>query len=280
MARSIDASFRRIQFTPDLLPTDVTGVNIYNMKTSDFEFKPGPDLRPHRAGGRDQPRLSPHPVRPAGMHGGEPTSAWTGRPTASTSPFMVIATQNPIELAGTYPLPEAQLDRFLMKIAMGYPDKTEEARILTDQQSRPTRWSPSPPSPRWTRCASLVQEVKRVNISDEVKDYIVAISDATRHHPDIALGVSPRGSLSLMKSARALAYIGGTDLRQPGRRQGAGPLRPLAPRPPAPAPAHGGTPAGAGCGRDTGPGARTRHAGVLEEGGTPALVYQRPRASG
>jgi MoxR-like ATPase len=213
MARSIDAAFRRIQFTPDLLPTDVTGVNIYNMKTGDFEFKPGPVFA-HIVLADEINRSSPR-TQSALLECMEETNVSVdGTTYRLNKPFMVIATQNPIELAGTYPLPEAQLDRFLMKIAMGYPDKKEEARILTDQQlAHPVESISTVTTVDAVR--ALVQEVKRVNLSEEVKTYIVAISDATRHHPDIALGVSPRGSLSLMKSARAFAYIGGRSFVSP-----------------------------------------------------------------
>jgi MoxR-like ATPase len=206
MARSIDSTFRRIQFTPDLLPTDVTGVNIFNMKAGDFEFKPGP-IFAHIVLADEINRASPRTQSALLECMEESNVSVDGVTYRLNRPFMVIATQNPIELAGTYPLPEAQLDRFLMKIAMGYPDKQEEARILTGQQvTHPVDSISTVTTVETVR--SLIGEVKRVTLSDEVKEYIVAISDATRHHPDIALGVSPRGSLSLMKSARAFAYIG------------------------------------------------------------------------
>ena len=130
LARSIDCSVRRIQFTPDLLPSDITGVSVYNQERREFEFKPGAGLRQHRGGRRDQPRLAQDPVGAARVHGGAAGHRRRHAPTTLAPPFMVIATQNPIEMEGTYPLPEAQRDRFTARISMGYPSAEAELAML------------------------------------------------------------------------------------------------------------------------------------------------------
>jgi len=213
LALSIDSHFRRIQFTPDLLPTDVTGVNIFNMKNGEFEFKPGP-IFANIVLADEINRASPRTQSALLECMEEYRVSIDGITYMLQRPFMVIATQNPIEMGGTYPLPEAQLDRFLMKIHVGYPDKAEEVEILTEQMQR---------HPIETLSAVVTLEdvqymidaVKTIAISEEIKHYIVAISEATRINEEIALGVSPRGSLALMKTSRAYACIDGRDYITP-----------------------------------------------------------------
>jgi MoxR-like ATPase len=213
LALSIDSHFRRIQFTPDLLPTDVTGVNIFNMKSGEFEFKPGP-IFSNIVLADEINRASPR-TQSALLECMEEYRVSIDVVTYMLQrPFMVIATQNPIEMGGTYPLPEAQLDRFLMKIHVGYPDKAEEVEILTEQMQRH-------PIETLSHVVTLddvqhmIDAVKTIAISEEIKHYIVAISEATRINEEIALGVSPRGSLALMKTSRAYAYIDGRDYITP-----------------------------------------------------------------
>jgi MoxR-like ATPase len=213
LALSIDSHFRRIQFTPDLLPTDVTGVNIFNMKSGEFEFKPGP-IFSNIVLADEINRASPRTQSALLECMEEYRVSIDGITYMLQRPFMVISTQNPIEMGGTYPLPEAQLDRFLMKIHVGYPDKAEEVEILTEQMQRH-------PIETLSHVVTLddvqhmIDDVKTIAISEEIKHYIVAISEATRINEEIALGVSPRGSLALMKTSRAYAYIDGRDYITP-----------------------------------------------------------------
>ncbi len=205
VALSIGCSFRRIQFTPDMLPSDVTGVSVFNQKTHEFEFRPGPVFAQivltdeiNRATPKTQSALL------EAMDERQVTV--DGHTYPMEKPFLVLATQNPIEYEGTFPLPEAQLDRFMLRIHMGYPDKASEIAILGAQQfSHPI-----------TSLAQVVTQeellaaqeaVKQVYADDLIKEYIINISTATRNHPDVYLGVSPRGSLALYRTAQALAAI-------------------------------------------------------------------------
>jgi len=209
LALSVDASFRRIQFTPDLLPTDVTGVSVFNMQTREFEFKPGP-IFSHIVLADEINRASPRTQSALLECMEEYRVSVDGITYRLERPFIVIATQNPIELAGTYPLPEAQLDRFMMKIPIGYPDHQQEEMILTGQEI-------SHPIESLTAVAGLedvkgaIAEVKTVRLSAELKRYIVNVAQETRVDRDISLGVSPRGSIALMRTARAYAYLEGRD---------------------------------------------------------------------
>jgi MoxR-like ATPase len=209
LALSIDSSFRRIQFTPDLLPTDVTGVSVFNMQTREFEFKPGP-IFSHIVLADEINRASPRTQSALLECMEECRVSADGITYRLDRPFMVIATQNPIELAGTYPLPEAQLDRFMMKIPIGYPDHEQEERILTGQEI-------AHPIESLTPVASLddvrgaIAEAKKVRMSPELKRYMVNVAQETRVDRDISLGVSPRGTLALMRTARAYAYLEGRD---------------------------------------------------------------------
>ncbi len=207
LARSIGTSFNRIQFTPDLLPSDVTGVSIFNQKTSDFEFRPGPIMSQvvladeiNRAGPRTQSALL------EAMEERQVTVDGVTRPLPR--PFLVIATQNPIELEGTFPLPEAQLDRFLLRLSLGYPDADEEREVLR-------RFRTAEPLDELQPVASGEQVValgslcRRVHVSEPMESYILAIVRATRESPAVALGASPRGALALYRCAQALAAMRG-----------------------------------------------------------------------
>ena len=209
LARSIGVDFKRIQFTPDLQPADITGIYYYNQKEGDFKFRPGPVFTNilladeiNRAVPRTQSSLleamEEQPVRIEGTL------------FKLESPFLVIATQNPMELEGTFPLPEAQLDRFLLKIEMGYPTQAEEITILQrfKQEDPITELRPVLDGPS---VLALREEVAKVKISSDLMEYIISLAHATREHPHIRLGLSPRGSLALMRAALAYAYIQGRD---------------------------------------------------------------------
>ncbi|MCC9090199.1 MULTISPECIES: AAA family ATPase [Bacillus] len=209
LAKSIGCEFKRIQFTPDLLPSDVTGVSIYNKKTNEFEFRQGPIMGQiiladeiNRTSPKTQSALL------EAMEEGSVTVDGETMPLAD--PFFVMATQNPVEYEGTYPLPEAQMDRFLFKLQMGYPTMLEELEVLNLQEKQ---------SPIDTLQAvmakehihALQQAVQKVHVDASIKEYIVEIAQATRHHPSVYLGVSPRGSIALMKAAQAYALLNQRD---------------------------------------------------------------------
>jgi MoxR-like ATPase len=209
IARSISCSFKRIQFTPDVMPSDITGINFYNQKQGEFEFRPGPIIANivladeiNRATPRTQSALL------ESMEERQVTVEGVTMPLPS--PFLVIATQNPIELEGTFPLPEAQLDRFFMKIKLGYPDEAEEDAILLrfEQASPLTDLEPVVSAEELVRLSRLVPQVF---CEASVRRYVVQLVQATRRHPAYDLGASPRGSLSLFRGARALAAIRGRD---------------------------------------------------------------------
>jgi MoxR-like ATPase len=209
IATSLGISFKRIQCTPDLLPNDITGVSIFNQKSSEFEFRPGPIFvnilladEINRATPRTQAALL------EAMQ--EQQVTVDGVTHDLPRPFLVLATQNPIEYEGTFPLPEAQLDRFLMRLSMGYPSRMDERQILTNL------WREHPV----TKIGKVVdghdllalqKRVWDVNVDSTLQDYIVALAQSTRNHPDLSLGISPRGSLALLKTAQALAAIRGRD---------------------------------------------------------------------
>jgi len=207
LARSLGCSFQRIQFTPDLLPSDITGVNVFNQKTSEFEYRPGPLIAQivladeiNRAGPRTQSALL------EAMEERQVTVDGVTRPLPR--PFLVLATQNPIELEGTFPLPEAQVDRFLMRIALGYPDREEERTILHRFQADDplSRLKPVVTSEDVLRTTVLCREVF---VHPILEDYLLDLIRASRSDPAITLGVSPRGSLALFHSSQALAAIQG-----------------------------------------------------------------------
>ncbi|MCI1882411.1 MAG: MoxR family ATPase [Sporolactobacillus sp.] len=205
IARSIGAAFKRIQFTPDLLPSDITGLSIYNQKIGEFKFRPGP-LMGNIILADEINRTSPK-TQSALLEGmAERKVTVDGVTRELPNLFFVMATQNPIEYEGTYALPEAQLDRFLLKLSMGYPDRQDELAIL-DRMAGDDPLEGLGPVLSVEQVLAMRREVDAVFASDAIKNYLLDIVDATRHHPLIALGVSPRGSLALLRAARACAFI-------------------------------------------------------------------------
>jgi MoxR-like ATPase len=203
IARSIDCSFRRIQFTPDLLPTDVTGVNVFNQERGDFEFRPGA-IFANIVLGDEINRASPK-TQSALLECMEERQVTIDTETHELgSPFMVIATQNPIEHEGTYPLPEAQLDRFMMRIGIGYPTSDVEAEILATHGVHSTLDDIEAVSDAIT-VREMIDGARAVHVSPGVRRYIVDMVEATRRHPDVYLGASPRASIMLLRAARAVA---------------------------------------------------------------------------
>ena len=203
IARSIDCSFRRIQFTPDLLPTDVTGVNVFNQERGDFEFRPGA-IFANIVLGDEINRASPK-TQSALLECMEERQVTIDTETYQLgAPFMVIATQNPIEHEGTYPLPEAQLDRFMLRIAIGYPSADVEAEILATHGVRSTLTDIGPVADALA-VRAMIDQARTVHVSPPIRRYIVDMVKATRSHADVYLGASPRASIMLLRSARALA---------------------------------------------------------------------------
>lgn len=213
LAKSVSSTFKRIQFTPDLLPSDVLGVSIYNPKALEFEFRPGP-IMGNIILADEINRTSPK-TQSALLEGMEEDSVTIdGHTFPLPRPFLVMATQNPIEYEGTYPLPEAQLDRFLLKIHMGYPSFAEEMEVLSRvQEELPIQ--ELTPVITLDELLSMQKEVKGVFVDDTIKQYIISIVTRTRNHPQIYLGVSPRGSIALMQAAKSYAYIQGRDFVLP-----------------------------------------------------------------
>jgi len=205
LARSIDAKFRRIQFTPDLLPSDITGVSVYNQKTQEFEIKPGP-IFANIVLADEINRTTPRTQSGLLECMQEYRVTIDGVPCPLPKPFLVIATQNPIEYHGTYPLPEAQIDRFLMQLLIGYPSKLEEENVVTD------RMKEDPidllkPVLGISDVLALQKRVTEVYIEKDIVSYIVEIVSRTRDLPDVKLGISPRGSLALMRTSKAIAFL-------------------------------------------------------------------------
>ena len=209
LARSLDCSFQRIQFTPDLLPSDVTGLYFFNQRTQEFEFRPGPVLAQvvladeiNRATPRTQAALL------EAMQEHQVSVDLRTHPLPR--PFLVLATQNPIELEGTFPLPEAQVDRFLMKIRLGYPSEIDEnSMVLRFEQQDPL--DQLQPVLTTQELLSFQQQVRSTRVEDSVRQYCVQVTRATRGHPAVELGVSPRGSLALYRAAQSLAALRGRD---------------------------------------------------------------------
>ncbi|HEX8768097.1 MAG TPA: MoxR family ATPase [Jatrophihabitans sp.] len=209
LARSIDCSVRRIQFTPDLLPSDVTGVSIFNAESADFEFKPGPVFANILLGDEIN-RASPKTQAALLECMAERQVTVDGVRYELQSPFLVLATQNPVEMEGTYALPEAQRDRFTAKISLGYPDRTAEIAMLSDQTTVDPLATLQPVSDA-AQIRALIETVRTVHVVDSVKDYVVSLAESTRDHPEIRLGASPRASLHLLRTAKALAALAGRD---------------------------------------------------------------------
>ena len=205
LAKSIGAEFRRIQFTPDLMPSDVTGVSVFNPKEQEFFFKPGP-IMGHIILADEINRTSPK-TQSALLEGMEEASVTVDGVTRKMEqPFFVMATQNPIEYEGTYPLPEAQLDRFLMKMKMGYPQAEEEIEVLRRAQYQ-APLEDLQPVITLEEIRSLQEEAQAIIVDDSIKAYIVELANRTRKHASVYLGVSPRGSIALMKAAQAYALL-------------------------------------------------------------------------
>lgn len=209
LAKSVGANFRRIQFTPDLLPSDVTGVSIYNPKELEFQFVPGP-IMGNIILADEINRTSPK-TQSALLEAMEESSVTIDGVTHQLQkPFFVMATQNPIEYEGTYPLPEAQLDRFLLKMNMGYPTVEEEIEVLTRVQvAAPIEKLESVVS--LDELLTLQNEVRQVYVDETIKKYIVELATATRENASVYLGVSPRGSIALMRASQSYAFIQGRD---------------------------------------------------------------------
>lgn len=205
LAKSISAELRRIQFTPDLLPSDVMGVSIYNPRDMDFQFYPGP-IMGNIILADEINRTSPK-TQSALLEGMEEKSITVDGVTYNLEkPFFVMATQNPIEYEGTYPLPEAQLDRFLLKMKMGYPTLDEEMKVLQRAQKVPPI-DDLQPVISLQELRQLQLDIKEVYVDESIRRYIVELSSHTRSHENVFLGVSPRGSIALMKASQALAFI-------------------------------------------------------------------------
>jgi MoxR-like ATPase len=209
LARSIDCTVKRIQFTPDLLPSDVTGVSIYNRETRGFEFRPG-GVFANIVVGDEINRASPKTQSALLECMEERQVTVDGTTFELTPPFMVIATQNPIEMEGTYPLPEAQRDRFMARVSMGYPVLRSELAML-DSHSAANPLDDLEPVTDGAEIAKLVDIVRSVHVSDPVKQYAVDITASTRHSPDLRLGASPRATLHLIRAARAHAALEARD---------------------------------------------------------------------
>jgi MoxR-like ATPase len=209
LARSVDCSVRRIQFTPDLLPSDVTGVSIFNQETREFEFRPG-GVFANIVVGDEINRASPKTQSALLECMEERQVSVDGTTWELQSPFMVIATQNPIEMEGTYPLPEAQRDRFMARVSMGYPSAAAEVRML-DLHGATEPIQDLEPVADAAEVAKMIDIARSVHVADTVKSYAVGIAAATRRHPDLRLGASPRASLHLIRAARAHAAVEGRE---------------------------------------------------------------------
>jgi MoxR-like ATPase len=211
LSRSLRCSFKRIQFTPDIMPSDITGFSLYNQKTGDFEYRQGLIFSSliladeiNRASPKTQASLL------EAMEENQVTVDGITYPMAK--PFMVMATQNPADFVGTYPLPEAQMDRFLMRISIGYPKPEDERNILRRyKESEPE----VKPVAKADEIVALQKAVRKVHVDDSLYDYIVKIAGATRNHPDVTLGVSPRGTMGLFHTAQARSLYLGRDYVTP-----------------------------------------------------------------
>jgi len=209
IAKSLGCAFRRIQFTPDLLPSDVTGLSIYNQKTQEFEFRPGPILAQIVLA--DEINRATPKTQSALLECMEERQATVDGVTHQMpEPFMVIGTQNPIEYEGTFALPEAQLDRFMLRIQLGYPEPIDEVVIL-DEQKRAHPIDEIGEVVGVEDLMAMQEGVREIYVDSAVSDYIVRLVNATRNHPDVYLGASPRGSLALYRAGQAYAALSGRD---------------------------------------------------------------------
>jgi len=209
LARSIGCTFSRIQFTPDMLPSDVTGVSLFNQKTREFEFRAGPIMAQIVLA--DEINRATPKTQAALLEAMEEKQVTVDGVTyAMEEPFMILATQNPIEYEGTFPLPEAQLDRFMVRIQLGYPSPNEELTVLSAQQyEHPINNMYQVVSGQELLAAQ--KAVREVYVADEIKRYIIDLVNASRQHPDVYLGSSPRGSLALFRTSQARAAMAGRD---------------------------------------------------------------------
>jgi MoxR-like ATPase len=209
LARSIDCSVRRVQFTPDLLPSDITGVSAFNQEIREFEFKPGP-IFANLVLGDEINRASPKTQSALLECMEERQVTVDGATYLLELPFMVIATQNPIEMEGTYPLPEAQRDRFTARIAIGYPDQNAELTMLDSHGS----FSPLDdlqPAAHASDVRALVTAVRGIHVAPQIRQYVISLVNATRTSPELRLGASPRAALHLLRASRAYAALDGRD---------------------------------------------------------------------
>jgi MoxR-like ATPase len=209
LARSLDCTFARIQFTPDLLPSDVTGINFYNQRSQAFEFRPGPVFSQILLGDEIN-RATPRTQSSLLEAMQERQVTIDGQTHRLDAPFIVIATQNPIELEGTFPLPEAQLDRFMLQVKLGYPTLDEENELLLRYERHDPAQQLAPVVTRET-ILRLQREIQMVHMSPDMRLYILQIVRSTREHAAVALGASPRGSLALARASQALAALRGRD---------------------------------------------------------------------
>jgi MoxR-like ATPase len=207
MSASVEAKWARIQFTPDLLPSDITGVSIFNQGTSGFEFHPGP-IFANLVVADEINRGSPKTQSALLEVMEERRVTVEGVPHPVPRPFMVIATQNPVDMDGTYPLPEAQLDRFLMRISMGYPDHQAEVALLAGAPTGATL-DQMPPVMGREDLARMIEFAQRLHVAPPLHDYLVRVVSATRGHPDLRLGASPRAGIALLRAARVRAAAAG-----------------------------------------------------------------------
>jgi MoxR-like ATPase len=212
LARSVRSDFHRLQFTSDMLPSDVVGVTIYNAHTQDFEFKPGPVFTNFLLADEIN-RATPKTQSALLEAMNELQVTVDGRSYPLAAPFMVIATQNPVEHHGTYPLPESQLDRFLMRIRIGYPDQAAERQIV--RQGGPSAQEVVHPVVTGEELTRLQEAAGRVVVDESLVDYMLAVVERTRTHESLAMGVSPRGAQALFRATQALAAVEGRDYATP-----------------------------------------------------------------
>lgn len=223
LARCVDASFRRIQFTPDLLPSDLLGTTIFNQKTGDFEFRKGP-IFANVILADEINRTTPRTQSALLEAMNAASISIDGVTWPLPEPFVVLATQNPFEFEGTYPLPESQIDRFLMRIDIGYPNRSDEKRMLIEQQERHPL-DDAKAVLTADEVSAFQREVRAVRVEDSLRDYLLAIVGATRESRRLRLGVSPRGANALQRAAQAHAFLDGRDFVVPDDiKQLAGPV--------------------------------------------------------
>jgi MoxR-like ATPase len=213
LARSLDCKFSRIQLTPDLLPSDVLGVSVFNGRTQAFEFKPGPIFANFLLADEIN-RTTPRTQSALLEAMSEEQVSVENQTLPLQRPFMVVATQNPFEFEGTYYLPENQLDRFLLRISLGYPGRTAEQRIVTTQPGRAALEQLKPVMTA-AEVVTIQDMVSRIRIDSSIVDYVLDLVEATRHHEQLHLGVSPRGALALTQAIQATAVVGGRDYVTP-----------------------------------------------------------------